>query len=42
MSEREPTAFGRIFAPRAHWLALAPHEEILEPELPIVDPHHHL
>lgn len=31
----------RIPAPNAEWLAQI-HEEILEPELPIVDPHHHL
>ena len=42
MSEREPTAFGRIFAPRAPWLALAPDEHILEPGLAIIDTHHHL
>ena len=26
----------------AEWLARAPEEEILEPDLPIIDPHHHL
>ncbi len=31
----------RIPAPRPDWLALV-EEEILEPDLPIVDPHHHL
>src|SRR5665213_2561495 len=35
-------AFGRIFAPRQDWLAQAQPEEILEPELPIIDSHHHL
>ena len=35
-------AFGRIFAPREDWLALAQPEEILEPELAIIDSHHHL
>src|ERR1700689_319096 len=35
-------AFGRIFAPREDWLAQAPPEEILEPELAIIDSHHHL
>jgi hypothetical protein len=35
-------AFGRIFAPREDWLAQAHHEEILEPELAIIDAHHHL
>lgn len=37
-----PTAYGRIFAPREDWLARAPAEEILEPQLAIVDTHHHL
>jgi len=37
-----PTAFGRIFAPREDWLASAPAEEVLDPGLAIVDPHHHL
>jgi predicted TIM-barrel fold metal-dependent hydrolase len=42
MSEsRRPTAFGQIFAPRRDWLALAPAEPILEPDLEIVDTHHH-
>ena len=27
--------------PDDHWLAML-QEEILEPELPIIDPHHHL
>ena len=38
----EPTRFGRIFKPDEAWLAKAPAESILEPELPIVDTHHHL
>ena len=38
----EPTRFGRIFKPDAAWLARAPAEPILEPDLPIVDTHHHL
>ena len=37
-----PTQFGRIHPPDEGWLARAPHEPILEPELPIVDTHHHL
>ena len=36
------TQYGRIFAPRPDWLARAEPEEILEPDLPIVDAHHHL
>lgn len=39
---KSPTAIGAVAAPRDDWLALQPQEEILEPELPIVDPHHHL
>jgi L-fuconolactonase len=38
----QPTAYGRIFPPRADWLARAPAEPIIEPELPIVDTHHHV
>ena len=41
MNDRLPTAWGRIFAPRADWLAKAPAEEILEPDLEIIDTHHH-
>jgi predicted TIM-barrel fold metal-dependent hydrolase len=37
-----PTQFGRILAPDEAWLAKRPPEPILEPELPIVDTHHHL
>jgi predicted TIM-barrel fold metal-dependent hydrolase len=36
------TAFGRIFPPRDAWLAKAPAEPILDPDLPIIDTHHHL
>ena len=39
-SER-PGPFGRIFAPNQKWLAKAEPEEILEPDLAIIDPHHH-
>ena len=38
----EPTRFGRIFKPDDAWHAKAPAEPILEPELAIVDTHHHL
>jgi predicted TIM-barrel fold metal-dependent hydrolase len=32
-----------LFIPvRENWLRRAPREEILEPDLPIIDPHHHL
>ena len=37
-----PTRFGRIHAPDDAWLAGSPAEPILEPDLPIVDTHHHL
>jgi L-fuconolactonase len=37
-----PTQYGRIRPPDPAWLTLAPPEPILEPELPIVDTHHHL
>jgi L-fuconolactonase len=37
-----PTQFGRIHPPDEAWLANAPPEPILEPELPIIDTHHHL
>ena len=37
-----PTRFGRISAPNEPWLAKQPAEPILEPELPIIDTHHHL
>ena len=36
------TAFGRIFPPRESWLAKALPEPIIDPELPIIDTHHHL
>jgi predicted TIM-barrel fold metal-dependent hydrolase len=36
------TRFGRISAPREAWLANAAPETVLEPDLPIVDTHHHL
>ena len=37
-----PTQFGRIHQPDEAWLATRPPEPILEPDLPIVDTHHHL
>ena len=36
------TQFGRVTPPRGAWLAKAPAETVLEPDLPIVDTHHHL
>jgi len=35
-------AYGRVIPPRPDWLALAEPEEILDPDLEIVDSHHHL
>ena len=37
-----PTRFGRIHAPNEAWLARAPAEQIIDPDLPIIDTHHHL
>jgi predicted TIM-barrel fold metal-dependent hydrolase len=42
MSQSSKTAYGRIFPPREDWLAKAPAEAILDPDLPIIDTHHHL
>jgi Amidohydrolase len=39
---RTTTRFGRIYAPDEAWLGKAPREPILEPDLPIIDTHHHL
>jgi L-fuconolactonase len=36
------TSYGRIFPPRPDWLAKALPEPILDPDLPIIDTHHHL
>ena len=41
-SEKSKTAIGTGGVPPADWLARQVPEEILEPLLPIVDPHHHL
>jgi predicted TIM-barrel fold metal-dependent hydrolase len=37
-----PAQFGRIHPPDEAWLAKRPPEAILEPDLPIIDTHHHL
>ena len=37
-----PTGFGRIHPPDEAWLGRRPPEDILDPELPIIDTHHHL
>jgi L-fuconolactonase len=39
---RNQWQFGRIYTPDEAWLATAQPEAILDPDLPIVDPHHHL
>jgi len=36
------TQFGRIVPPDDAWLSGAPREDILDPDLPIIDTHHHL
>jgi L-fuconolactonase len=41
-AEGRPTEFGRIYPPDPDWLGKAPAEDVLFPDLPIVDPHHHL
>jgi predicted TIM-barrel fold metal-dependent hydrolase len=42
LQPRQPTRFGRIHAPDETWLARTPAEAILDPDLPIIDTHHHL
>ncbi len=43
MSEsKRPTQFGRVHPPDEVWLAKQPPEPILDPDLPIIDTHHHL
>lgn len=37
-----PTRYGKIYLPDPQWLAKAADEPILEPDLAIVDTHHHL
>jgi predicted TIM-barrel fold metal-dependent hydrolase len=38
----QSTRFGRIYPPDEAWLARAPDEVVIEPDLPIIDTHHHL
>ena len=38
----QPGRFGHIVQPDEAWLAKQEKEPILEPELPIIDTHHHL
>jgi len=38
----QPTKFGKVYLPDEAWLARADPEPVLEPDLPIVDTHHHL
>ena len=37
-----PTKFGKVYLPDSQWLAKASPEPVLEPDLAIVDTHHHL
>src|SRR5947207_3492935 len=39
---RQDWKFGHIYTPDEAWLATAAEESVLDPDLPIVDPHHHL
>jgi predicted TIM-barrel fold metal-dependent hydrolase len=39
---KRPTQFGRIYAPDEAWLGKRPPEPIVDPDLPIIDTHHHL
>jgi predicted TIM-barrel fold metal-dependent hydrolase len=39
---QKPAQFGRIFKPDPAWLEKAPAEPILDPELEVIDTHHHL
>ena len=41
-SNQNPTPFGRIFPPREDWLAKREAEAVIDPDLPIIDTHHHL
>src|SRR5262245_60706680 len=41
-TQPSPTRYGRIHPPDEKWLSQAPSEPILQPELPIIDTHHHL
>ncbi|MBI5259876.1 MAG: amidohydrolase family protein [Burkholderiales bacterium] len=41
-SPKSPNAITTVLVPDADWLAKQAAEEILDPLLPIVDPHHHL
>ena len=42
MSASRPTGFGRIHAPDETYLAALPPEPVIEPDLAIIDTHHHL
>ena len=39
---KKPTPFGRIFPPNETWLRQRPAEDIIDPDLAIIDTHHHL
>lgn len=42
LSPRQQWQFGRIYPPDDSWLATADDEPVIDPDLPIVDTHHHL
>lgn len=41
-AQGRPARFGSIYAPDSQWLALQPVEPVIEPDIPIIDTHHHL
>jgi L-fuconolactonase len=41
-ASQQPTRFGRSYPPDEAWLATQPAEAIIDPDLPIIDTHHHL
>ena len=41
-ASEQQSYFGRISPPDEAWLAKQASEPILDPDLPIIDPHHHL
>jgi predicted TIM-barrel fold metal-dependent hydrolase len=41
-TDTQTTKYGRIYTPDEAWLAKLPPESIIDPDLPIIDTHHHL
>jgi predicted TIM-barrel fold metal-dependent hydrolase len=42
MRMRVPPQFGRVLPPDEAWLAKQPPEPVIDPDLPVIDTHHHL